>query len=74
MAVTVAADNARRAVATIATDAGTWGNDGGGGGVSDEPDIVYQGTTAQSRKVSTTPIGRAVIKLPEQTRIPPGRT
>lgn len=59
MAVTVAADNTRRAVATIATDAGTWGNDGGGGGVSDEPDIVYQGTTAQSRKVSTSPIGRS---------------
>lgn len=56
--VTVSADNNRRAVATIATDGGTWGNDGGGGGVSDEPDIVYQGSTAQSRKVSTSRIGR----------------
>lgn len=59
VAVAVAADNNRRAVATIATDAGTWGNDGGGGGVSDEPDIVYQGTTAQSRKVSGSRIGRS---------------
>lgn len=58
-AVTVSADNNRRAVATQATDAGTWGNDGGGGGVSDEPDLLYQGTTAQSRKVSTTWLGRS---------------
>ena len=55
---TVTADVSRVAVATIATDTGTWGNDGGGGGVSDEPDIVYQGSTAQSRKVSTSVIGR----------------
>jgi len=56
---TVAADNDRVAEATIASDAGTWINDGGGGGVADEPDIVYSGTTAQSRKVSTSLIGRA---------------
>lgn len=56
---TVSANNTRVAVATIATDTGTWGNDGGGGGVSDEPDIVYQTTTAQSRKVSTSVIGRS---------------
>lgn len=59
VAVAVAADNNRIAVATIATDAGTWGNDGGGGGVADEPDIVYQGTTSQSRKVGTSRIGRS---------------
>jgi hypothetical protein len=47
------------AVAAGATDGGTWGNDGGGGGVSDEPDIIYQGTAAQSRKVSTSVIGRS---------------
>ena len=58
-ATSVTADVTRVAVATIATDTGTWGNDGGGGGISDEPDIVYQGTTAQSRKVSTTLIGRS---------------
>ena len=58
-AVTVSANNTRIAVATIATDTGTWGNDGGGGGVSDEPDIVYQTGTAQSRKVSTSIIGRS---------------
>jgi hypothetical protein len=57
--VAVAADNNRVAIATIATDAGTWGNDGGGGAVADEPDIVYQGTTSQSRKVSTSLIGRS---------------
>ena len=51
-------DGTRVAEATIANDTGTWGNDGGGGGTSDEPDIVYQGTTAQSRKVSSTLIGR----------------
>jgi len=57
-AVAVSVDNSRVAVGTIATDTGTWGNDGGGGGISDEPDIVYQTTTAQSRKVSTSVIGR----------------
>jgi len=57
-AATVTADVTRVAVGTIATDTGTWGNDGGGGGVADEPDIVYQGSTAQSRKVSTSIIGR----------------
>lgn len=56
---TVTANNNNIAVGTAATDAGTWGNDGGGGGVADEPDLVYQGTTAQSRKVSTTLIGRS---------------
>lgn len=60
-AVAVGADNDRVAVATIATDAGTWGNDGGGGGVADEPDIVYQGSTSQSRKVSTSLIGRQYL-------------
>lgn len=59
MAVTVGADNNRIAVATIATDSGTWGNDGGGGGVADEPDFFYQGSGAQSRKVSTSRIGRS---------------
>jgi hypothetical protein len=58
VAKAVAADNDRVCVATIATDAGTWGNDGGGGGVADEPDFFYQSATAQSRKVSTTRIGR----------------
>ena len=57
--VAVTADNTRIAVATIATDTGTWGNDGGGGGVADEADIVYQTTTAQSRKVGATAIGRS---------------
>jgi hypothetical protein len=57
-AVTVTADNTRVAEAEATPDTGTWGNDGGGGGVSDEPDIVYQGSHAQSRKVSTSPIGR----------------
>lgn len=57
-AVTVAADNTRVAEATITLDSGTWNNDGGGGGIADEPDIVFQGTTAQSRKVSTTDRGR----------------
>lgn len=56
--VAVTADNNRIAVATQATDTGTWGNDGGGGGIADEPDNVYQGGTAQSRKVSTSRIGR----------------
>lgn len=61
--VTVAADNVRIAEANIVADTGTWGNDGGGGGVSDEPDFYYQGNTgaltSQSRKVSTSPIGRS---------------
>lgn len=57
-AVSMSANVTRIAQATIASDTGTWGNDGGGGGVADEPDIVYQGTTAQSRKVSTSPLGR----------------
>lgn len=35
-----------------------WGNIGGGGGVAVEPDIVYQGSGAASRKVSTSLIGR----------------
>lgn len=58
VAVAVTADNNRIAEAQITPDSGTWGNDGGGGGVADEPDIVYQGGAAQSRKVSTTLIGR----------------
>lgn len=58
VAVAVAADNDRVAVATIATDAGTWGNDQGGGGTADEPDFFYQSSTAQSRKVGTSRIGR----------------
>lgn len=58
-AVAVAADNDRVAEAAQSIDAGTWGNDGGGGGVADEPDFVYQGTIAQSRKVSTSRIGRS---------------
>lgn len=61
--VAVAADNNRIAEANITNDTGTWGNDGGGGGVSDEPDFYYQGgsgaLTAQSRKVSTSRIGRS---------------
>jgi len=61
--VTVAMSNinTRVAVATIATDSGTWGNDGGGGAVVDEADNVYEGAssgTAQSRKVGTTLSGR----------------
>lgn len=59
--ISMSSDVTRIAVATIATDTGTWGNDGGGGGVADEPDVVYQGTTAQSRKVSTTRIGREYL-------------
>lgn len=58
-APSVSADVTRIAEATITPDTGTWGNDGGGGGVSDEPDNVYQGTTSQSRKVSTSLIGRS---------------
>lgn len=61
--VAVSADNLRVAEANITNDTGTWGNDGGGGGVSDEPDFYYQGgagaLTAQSRKVSTSRIGRS---------------
>jgi hypothetical protein len=58
-APSVSADVTRVAEATITPDTGTWGNDGGGGGVSDEPDVVYQGTTSQSRKISTSVIGRS---------------
>lgn len=53
--VTVDADNLRVNDADTTTN---WGNDGGGGGVANEPDIVYQGSFAQSRKVSTSRIGR----------------
>jgi len=56
--VAVTAHNDRVAEGNIVADTGTWGNDGGGGGVADEPDFFYMGTTAQSRKVSTTRIGR----------------
>lgn len=61
--VSVTADNVRIAEGNITNDTGTWGNDGGGGGVSDEPDFYYQGgvgaLTAQSRKISTSRIGRS---------------
>lgn len=61
--VAVTADNNRIAEAYQTNDTGTWGNDGGGGGVADEPDFYYQGTgaaaTAQSRKISTSRIGRS---------------
>lgn len=61
--VAVTADNVRVAEANITNDTGTWGNDGGGGGVSDEPDFYYQGgsgaLTSQSRKISTSLIGRS---------------
>ena len=57
-AVTIAADVVRIAEGNIVADSGTWGNDSGGGGISDEPDVVYQGTTSQSRKVSTAIRGR----------------
>jgi hypothetical protein len=60
--VSITADNLRVAEANATNDTGTWGNDGGGGGVADEPDFYYQGGTgaftAQSRKVSTSRIGR----------------
>lgn len=60
--VSITADNTRIAEANQTNDTGTWGNDGGGGGVADEPDFYYQGgtgsLTAQSRKVSTSRIGR----------------
>ena len=58
-AVAIAADNVRIAEAFITNDTGTWGNDGGGGGVSDEPDFFYQGSQSQSRKISTSVIGRS---------------
>lgn len=48
-------DNARVNDADVSTN---WGNIGGGGGVAAEPDIVYQGSASQSRKVSTTLRGR----------------
>lgn len=57
-AVTIAADVVRIAEGNIVADSGTWGNDIGGGGIADEPDVVYQGTTSQSRKVSTSLRGR----------------
>jgi hypothetical protein len=57
-AVAIAADNVRIAEGASTPDTGTWGNDGGGGGVSDEPDFYYQGTESQSRKISTSLIGR----------------
>lgn len=56
--VAMSADVTRVAEAKIVPDTGTWGNDGGGGGVADEADVVYQNDTAQSRKISTTIIGR----------------
>jgi hypothetical protein len=60
--VAITSDNLRIAEANITNDTGTWGNDGGGGGVADEPDFYYQGgggaLTSQSRKISTTAIGR----------------
>ena len=56
--VAVTADNVRIAEAYITNDTGTWGNDGGGGGVADEPDFYYQGSQSQSRKIGTSRIGR----------------
>jgi hypothetical protein len=57
--VAVTANVTRVAEAEIIPDTGTWGNDGGGGGVADETDVVYQGTRSQSRKVGTSAIGRS---------------
>lgn len=54
--VQVVADNFRVEDAETTTN---WSNDGGGGGIATEPDIVYQGTFAASRKVGTSVIGRA---------------
>lgn len=48
--VTVLADNTRLSTADNTTN---WGNIGGGAGIGSEPDIVYQGTAAVSRKIST---------------------
>ena len=57
--VAVSADNTRIAEAFQTNDTGTWGNDGGGGGVANEPDFYYQGSESQSRKVSTSRVGRS---------------
>jgi hypothetical protein len=57
-AVSMSADVTRIAEAKIVPDTGTWGNDGGGGGIADEADVVYQNDTAQSRKIGTSIIGR----------------
>jgi hypothetical protein len=53
--IVVVAYNTRVEDAETTTD---WINIGGGGGIALEPDIVYQGTFAASRKISTSRIGR----------------
>lgn len=56
--VAVAAYNIRAEDAETITD---WINITGGGGISTEPDIVYQGTFAASRKIGTSYIGRGWV-------------
>lgn len=56
--VAVAAYNIRAEDAETTTD---WINIGGGGGIATEPDIVYQGSFAASRKISTSYIGRGWV-------------
>ena len=53
--MTVALIGVRINAADVTTN---WGNDGGGGGVSAEPDVFYQGVASMSRKVSASRIGR----------------
>jgi hypothetical protein len=56
MAITVAADNTRPEDAEAVTG---WVNMGAGGGaINTEPDVVYSGTFAASRKVGTSRAGR----------------
>jgi hypothetical protein len=55
-AVAVTADNNRVNAADSTTN---WANDGGGGGIANEPDVTYQNNIAQSRKIGTARIGRA---------------